>query len=277
MITINETIIGQIPALEFVQADKAQDALPLCIFYHGWESCKERAMVHAYEIAKGGCRVVVPDSIYHGQRQTGDKREPLHFLETLVENVREFPDFTDYYTSMNLFDGRVFVGGYSMGGMTAGMLLATYPEITGGVIFMGALDMVAYHRWLIEYVYPDYDIRFTNFEKERERALMASIRECNLASVPERLNHRPVYVWHGGEDVVVPMGFSQDLLEKVKDASYADYVHSVVTLKAGHQVPYSESVRAGAFIKACIETPDDIWGQTQHLFKQRFGYSEPNN
>lgn len=274
MIKINEKIVSQIPIIEVVKTDLVNLSIPLCVFYHGWQSCKERALTHAYEIAKRGYRVVVADSIYHGQRAPIEGPQPNQFFETLLENINEFPDIVSEYEEKGLYNGFLAVGGYSMGGMTSAMLLTAYSYIDAAVILMGSLDMLSYREWLIKTLFPNYERQFNEVEKRNDEKIMLEIEKYNLANQPECIDGRPIYVWHGEMDDIVPVEFSRMLLDKIEDEPYAKSVYRKYDAKARHNVPFSESVRISEFLLAASKKNHEyLWQETQKNMKQRFGYN----
>ena len=113
MISIITKEINDLPILEICDSEKLGEELPLVFFYHGWTGCKERVLTQGYEIAKKGFRVILPDALYHGDRQEGDvKGHVLEFWKIVLNSVKEFPTLVDYYReNVGIKDGFVGVSG----------------------------------------------------------------------------------------------------------------------------------------------------------------------
>ena len=68
-ITLRKRMIEHIPVLELSPEDKVNEALPLVVYYHGWQTKKELALTAGKKIALNNNRVTIPDSMYHGERK----------------------------------------------------------------------------------------------------------------------------------------------------------------------------------------------------------------
>lgn len=69
MVIIQSEKIADIPVLHVVKEGKRQEKLPLIIFVHGFTSAKEHNLHFGYLLAEAGYRVVLPDALYHGERE----------------------------------------------------------------------------------------------------------------------------------------------------------------------------------------------------------------
>lgn len=233
MIEVNEKMIQDVPILEVVQDSLRDQALPLVIFYHGWRSQKELVLTQARKLAQKNIRVILPDAINHGQRHADVSSIPsMTFWNSIQGNIAEFSLLKNYYADKKLIkDGKLGVGGYSMGGMTTGALLTQHPEITAATIIMGTPSLDLYARLVRE------DANRRHIYLPEEMALITSwIHNYDLNSHPETINNRPLLFWHGTSDPRIPYEQSKNFFDKIQGQPYAEQVAFITGYKAGHLV-----------------------------------------
>lgn len=118
-LTTRKRSITSIPVLEVVPEALANQALPLIIFYHGWRTNKELLLTQGRKLAAKGFRVILPDSMHHGERKVTDISAipSVTFFSTIQFNIVEYQLLIDYFKERELIkDELIGVGGYSMGG-----------------------------------------------------------------------------------------------------------------------------------------------------------------
>ena len=77
----NENIIEEnanirgIPCIRLVPGWKSKP-LPTIVFYHGWSSAKENQRFRGFILSNLGYQVIIPDAIYHGERNPIDYDDP---------------------------------------------------------------------------------------------------------------------------------------------------------------------------------------------------------
>ena len=225
--------IQDIPILEVVKEELVNRPLPLVIFYHGWRSNKELVLTQARKLAQKNIRVVLPDALNHGQRHTDISSIPsFTFWNSIQGNLAEFALLKKFYTDKELIkDGKIGVGGYSMGGMTTGALLTVHPEITAATIIMGTPDLKGY----AQLVRRDAHRRQIYIPDDLE-SLTSWINHYDLSQHPEAIDHRPVLFWHGTDDPRIPYAQSKNFFDRVHQESYGDQVAFITGYKAGHLV-----------------------------------------
>lgn len=242
MIVIKKRVIETIPVLEVVASEYENKPIPLVIFYHGWTSVKERVLSHGYELAKQGIRAILPDAIYHGERQGKSDFTKVDFWEVVGQAIKDYPQIINYYQTQQLIlEHKIGVSGLSMGGMMTCGLIAAYPDISSGVCLMGTPCFVAYSRQLLSEM-PSLD----SLSKESIQKELDRLKLMDLSFQPEKIAGRPVHFWHGTEDPVVPLTLTEDFFNQIKENDYASAV-TFTTTKDGHEVPYSESVNMARF------------------------------
>lgn len=189
----NEPFTG-VEALHAVPAGMKEAPLPTVIFYHGFTSSKLVYSYFAVALAQAGFRVVMPDARDHGARYDGNaSARLLQFWPILKNSIDEFPELYQALLGKRLIaEGRVAVAGASMGGMTALGIMARYPEVRCGACLMGS----GYFTTLAQTLYPP--------AAEEREGIIAGLVDYDIGQQLERLADRPLLLWHGEADDVVP-------------------------------------------------------------------------
>ncbi|WP_297076635.1 alpha/beta fold hydrolase [uncultured Enterococcus sp.] len=201
--------IGNIPVLEVVKEQDIYNALPMIVYYHGWQTAKELVLTQGRKLAAVGFRVILPDAMNHGERKTERSKIPsLTFWQSIHTNLFEFDTIIAYFDKLNLTTGVYGVGGVSMGGMTTTALLTQHPEIQAAACVMGTPNLNRYKERIkknaVKYglaLPKDYD------------ALLSWTDHYDLAQKPETLAKRPIVFWHGTEDEKIPFEDVEDFIE----------------------------------------------------------------
>lgn len=215
MITITEQSIGEIPTLFVTKNYGQHKALPTVIYFHGFTSAKEHNLPLAYLLAEKNFRVILPDSKWHGNREgkISETKRQLSFWDIVINNIYDAKTIKQYLDEEHLIlDGRLGVAGTSMGGITTAALLATYEWINVAAILMGSPKLTAYADQLIEQ-FPDQD----KLPPEEDIAhLKQTLLSHDLSHHLHTLNDRPLLLWHGDADRVVPFAHTKSFYETAK-------------------------------------------------------------
>lgn len=182
-------------------AGRRQHRLPGVVFYHGFTSSKLVYSYFAVALAQRGLRVIMPDAPEHGARFNGDESSRLrHFWQILHTSLSEFPALYEAILAQGLVEeGRLGVGGASMGGMTALGLMAQHSQIRSVACLMGS----GYYLSLARKLFPP--VAFTRQGDEARFAdIMAPLAQYDVTAQLANLADRPLLLWHGEEDDVVP-------------------------------------------------------------------------
>lgn len=244
MITVTEKEVKQIPVLELVDASLTNETLPLVFFYHGWTGCKEKVLTQGYELARQGFRVVMPDALYHGQRQVAGPAEKhqLEFWQIIAKSVQEFPLLVKAYEqNVGIYQRQIGVSGLSMGGITTCALLRVYPQITAAVCLMGSPCPVEFARKLLAKI-PGMEKVDPAYVEDQ----ISQLAVIDLSQEPQKIAGRPVHFWHGSADPMVPYQLTRDFYERIKDHSYAENVTFTTTKGGKHKVSYLTTLEMAA-------------------------------
>ena len=212
-LTIRKRTLGTIPLLEVVQKEMRNNLLPLIVYYHGWQSSKELVLTQGRRLAAAGFRVLLPDAANHGERKQPITKIPsLTFWQSIHTNLFEFGYIVNHFQKLGLVNDRIAVGGVSMGGMTTCALLTHHPEIKAAACVMGSPKPVAYRERIQRYA-----SEMNRFIPNDYEDLLTWIPKYDLSLNPEALGDRPLYIWHGKQDVIVPYDHAHEFVEENPD------------------------------------------------------------
>ena len=236
---IEKEVIGHIPVLHVSEQSIFNKELPLVIFIHGFQSAKEHNLHYAYLMAEKGFRVILPDVVYHGERETGASESELmpRFWEMVLQSIKELPLLKDDLLSRKLIDPkRIGIAGSSMGGIVTNGALATYEWLSAGVSLMGNPSYVAFAELQIGEM-KKREMDFPLSEEEISQAI-AQLKPFDLSLNPDKLANRPLLFWHGAKDHVVPYQYAYRFYEEVKSSYNEDdnRIDFILDKKASHKV-----------------------------------------
>lgn len=201
MIELETRAFAGIETVHATPAGKMNLALPTVMFYHGFSSSKIVYSYFAVALALAGFRVVMPDAAEHGARFNGDTQGRLmRFWQILHQNMTEFAALRDALLAENLIaDQRLGVAGASMGGMTALGIMTHHPEVSCVASLMGS----GYFTTLSRTLFPPSFVMTPGLQRQLD-AVIAPLEEWDVTHQLARLADRPLLLWHGEEDDVVP-------------------------------------------------------------------------
>lgn len=195
MIELQTQRLGEHEILHAFPAGKGDQPLPVVVFYHGFTSSKLVYSYFAVALAQAGFRVVMPDAPDHGARFTGNEQARLgQFWQILRGSLVEFAALRDaLYQAGLVADNRLAVAGASMGGMTALGIMTRHPEVKSVACLMGS----GYFTSLAQTLFPP---------QVDAEAVIAPLAEWEVSYALPNLANRPLFLWHGEADDVVPAG-----------------------------------------------------------------------
>ncbi|MBN6042597.1 esterase [Citrobacter sp. ku-bf4] len=175
--------------------------LPCIVFYHGFTSSSLVYSYFAVALAQAGFRVIMPDAAEHGARFNGDEQARMgHFWQILQQSMQEF---TALHAALRaehwLLEERLAVGGASMGAMTALGIMTRHPDVKCVASLMGS----GYFTRLAQTLFPPLPLE-TPEQEQAFRHIIAPLAKWEVSQQLERLADRPLLLWHGQDDDVVP-------------------------------------------------------------------------
>lgn len=215
MIEIETRQLADRHLLHAFPAGKNNTPLPIIIFYHGFTSSSLVYSYFAVALAQAGFRVIMPDAAEHGARFNGDESARMtHFWQILQQNMEEFAALRAAVSAENwLLDERLAVAGASMGGMTALGIMTQHPEVKCVASLMGSGFFTRLARTLFPPFIPE-----TPADLEAFDSLIAPLAKWDVSQQLAQLADRPLLLWHGEEDDVVPMAESLRLQQALRQA-----------------------------------------------------------
>ncbi|WP_173916962.1 alpha/beta fold hydrolase [Halobacillus sp. Marseille-Q1614] len=238
MIVIYRESFKNIPTLVLADSAKADQPLPVFTYFHGFTSAKEHNLAQAYLLAQKGYRVVLPDSLHHGDRDDNLSRQDLSFKfwEIVYQNLKDIQDIKDELDQRNLIlDRRFGIGGTSMGGVTTAAAVTMYPWIQAGAVMMGSPKPVEFAKKLIQ------DVEQTGIQlpipPDELEELYQSLASIDLSLNAHKVKEKPLFFWHGDADPVVPFEHSYDFYnEIVSQYRNPENIRFLRETGAGHKV-----------------------------------------
>jgi len=246
MIEVNTEIFANIECLHACPAGKMHEPLPTVLFYHGYTSSKEVYSYFAVALAQAGFRAILPDADMHGARYNGDdERRVTHFWEILRSNIDELPGIERALREQKLVDGARLAGaGASMGGMTVLGALARYPQLRSAACMMGS----GYFSQLAQTLFPPFVARSPD-ERKTLAERLAPLAEYEVSHQLDKLANRPLLVWHGEADDVVPAAESVRLEKALRESGQNANLTFLTEKGIGHRITPPALTAMTAFFK----------------------------
>ncbi|MCM1991608.1 prolyl oligopeptidase family serine peptidase [Oceanirhabdus seepicola] len=226
-ITTTREEINGVPSLKF-KPKNHKGLLPTVIYYHGWHSSKEFKRFQAMVIASFGYQVIVPDALYHGERNAIEHDEPQslqkYSWEIILQSVKESQKFIEEIVKEHEADpARIGVMGSSMGANTAGGVFVENPHvkclvgINGTFAWQEAIKRNHLPTSLNNKEFIEYYDPMTNADKIKERAIL---------------------ILHGTEDTSVPIETQMLFFNKMKQLynKYPEKLKFLEYFKVNHKV-----------------------------------------
>lgn len=246
MIIVKNEQIKSIPLLHVVKEDIRLEKLPLVIFIHGFMSVKERNLHYAYLLAEAGFRVILPEAVYHGERDQGldEKGFFVRFWEIVLHTIHDIKLLKEFYEGKGLVDSeRIGLAGTSMGGIVTLGALTKYKWIKTAVSLMGMPAYEQFSLWQLDQL-KNQGVNLPISEEQIHQQLEI-LREFDLSNQPEKLANRPLLFWHGKKDPLVPYPLTFQFFKQIEPIykKVPDRLKFITDEGAGHNVSV-EGVKA---------------------------------
>ncbi|MDQ0207950.1 alpha/beta fold hydrolase [Alkalicoccobacillus murimartini] len=215
MISIVREQLGDIPFLHVAeQTVMDQQNQPTIFFFHGLTSAKDKNLHIAYHLASKGFRVILPDALHHGEREgkTTGLQRTLLLWDIVINSIGELELLKDHLVSRGLTNPDLIgVGGTSMGAITTFGALSQYQWIhTAGCLMGSAYFDDFAHQQIDEIRKQGLPIQ----DSEVQSTLM-KLKPFDLSKQLHKVNGRPLMIWHGEKDTVVPSSYSSTLYNQL--------------------------------------------------------------
>ena len=202
--------IREIPAILFKPEGK-RELIPTIIFYHGWSSNKEMQRMRGFILASVGYQVIIPDAIYHGERNPldnyGGEDAARYFWDVVFNSMKESDSLiNEIIVKYNGDPNKIGVMGHSMGGITASGIFTHNPKLKTLAVLNGSCGWQDSNKKFREILGIDIDA------KELEE----KVNKMDPMNNPDLLIDRPIILLHGDSDTLVPIGSQEIFYEKLK-------------------------------------------------------------
>lgn len=239
VIQIQKEMIEDIPVLHVGKDQVFKEKAPLVIFIHGFESAKEHNLHYAYLLAEKGFRVVLPEILFHGERQTESSQMEVlfKFWEIILKTIHEINVIKNYYVKSGNTDAdRIGLVGTSMGGIITSGALTKYDWIKAAVILMGSPNYEAFALEQIQKL-KNNGIKIPLTDKELQDQISA-LEEYDLSKHLELIKMRPILFWHGVKDNMVPYQPTYDFYKTIQYlyAEAPERLEFITDKNSGHKV-----------------------------------------
>ncbi|OEH91648.1 alpha/beta fold hydrolase [Bacillus solimangrovi] len=237
MITIVKEQPASIPTLHVVQKDKMNEQLPTVIFVHGFLSAKEHNLHYAYLLAEQGMRVLLPEALYHGERNENLTEAQLNFSfwQIVIQTIHELDKVKEVYVNKDMVEpSKIGLVGTSMGGIITLGALTQYEWVRAAVSLMGNPSYEKLARWQIG-----------NIKRNRipfkldDTVIETQIQQLETYDLSKQMNKAsqiPLLFWHGKLDTVVPFEHAYEFYNDLR-TNYSNAITSfIVDEHTGHKV-----------------------------------------
>ncbi|WP_257349187.1 alpha/beta fold hydrolase [Pseudalkalibacillus decolorationis] len=235
----NDRIQNEIPVLNIAMQEKFNEQLATVIFLHGITSSKEQNLSYAYLLAEKGYRTLLPDFPLHGERTTQQSNEELQFQfwDIVLQGIAEVKIIVDHYINLDQVDSaRIGVAGTSMGSITMFGALTQYDWVKTAVSLMGTPCYQEFAAFLINTI--QREGKQIPFSDEQVKEKVAGLRPFDLSKDPSRLSGRPLLIWHGQNDQVVPYVLTKNFYDSLieNQSINASNIEMITDPQSGHKV-----------------------------------------
>lgn len=203
---------GQDVDAELLLPDDLQPDGPLLVLFHGWRGTPIEPFFTDYTPAAIDNGWIVASPQQRGQNALGPGGQPLASLRSQHDAINLVSYMKSHY---QIDPDRIYVGGFSMGGMMAGMMAAKYPDtFAAAVTHMAITDLRDWYSEAGEYRQSQiitetggtpYEIPF-EYDRRSPKELASNLKNT------------PIAVVHGISDTVVPPHHAQDLYDAIEAA-----------------------------------------------------------
>ena len=216
-VALEEIFIKEIPCLRFRPKGIQEGRIPTIIYYHGWNSSKSNQRFKGAALASYGYQVIVPDALYHGERNPidhdGFKMLEEYFWKVILQTVEESEQLIAGIIEDHQADPeRIGVIGSSMGGFSAAGVFLKNKSLKCLINFNGSCAWV----------------KAEEIFRRRSKRLPMTSAEIQALSLydpmlnKENLQLRPILMMHGNRDSSVPIN-SQRLFYQATSHHYKEH------------------------------------------------------
>lgn len=199
---------GQLVDAALLEPIDQSSPRPLLLTFHGWNGTPFEPLPD-YTGAAIARDWFIASPQQRGNNALGPGGEPLASLRSQRDAIALIRYMQSHYA---IDPDRIYVGGFSMGGMMAGVMAAKYPDIFAAAVTHKAITDLS------DWYYESSEYRQTRIITETGGAPTQVPFEYKRRSPWEfarNLNNLPIAIIHGSNDDVVPPHHAQDLYDAI--------------------------------------------------------------
>ncbi len=184
---------------------------PLLLVFHGWNGTPFEPLPD-YTAAAVARDWFVASPAQRGNNALGPGGEPLASLRSQHDAIALIHYMQSHYT---IDPDRIYVGGFSMGGMMAGVMAANYPDIFAAAVTHKAIADLS------DWYYESSEYRQTRIITETGGTPTQVPFEYKRRSpweLASNLSNLPIAIIHGSQDTVVPPHHAQEFYDAIAAA-----------------------------------------------------------
>ncbi len=224
---------------------------PLLVLFHGWRGAPIDPYFTDYTPAALEQGWIVASPQQRGKNALGPGGQPLASLRSQHDAIK----LVDYMkTHYQVDPERIYVGGFSMGGMMAGEMAVKYPDVfAAAVTHMAITDL---RDWYYE-VSPYRQSQIITETGGTPSEIPFEYDRRSPKEMASNLKNTPIAVVHGISDTVVPPHHAQDFYDAIE--SYDPVRAELRWYEGGHlpsQTPPVGGVWAVNFMKDYTLNPN---------------------
>ncbi len=236
---------GQIPLLH-IYNESMCETTPIVFFLHGHLSAKEHNLHYGYHLVNQGVRVIMPDAVYHGERDEhlSELELTLKFWDIVMKSIEEVRFLYEEGKRMGYIStGKVGIAGTSMGGIVTSACLTQYDWIDTAAICMGVTSLSKF---------ADYQFSTININgapvpltTEQKNEAITYLQQYDLENKCEIFKAKPIIFWHGAQDQIIPIHLSYNYYEEQLTSTLAEYIREE---KSEHKVSRQGLLKISSFL-----------------------------
>lgn len=236
---------GNIPLLH-VHNETMCETTPIVIFLHGHLSAKEHNLHYAYHLVNQGIRVIMPDAIYHGERDENlsELDLTLKFWDTVMKSIEEVQFLYEQAKEKGyITTGKVGLVGTSMGGIVTSACLTQYDWIDTAAICMGVTSLSK----LADYQFNTIKLNGASLPltTQQKNEAIKYLQQFDIENKRELFNKKPIIFWHGAQDQIIPIHLSFNYYEEQLTNTLAEFLREE---KSEHKVSRQGLLKVTSFI-----------------------------
>ena len=236
---------GNIPVLHMYNETMSETSSTV-FFLHGHLSAKEHNLHYAYQLVKQGIRVILPDAIYHGERDENlsELDLTLKFWDIVMKSIEEVGFLYEEGKKKGyITTGKVGLAGSSMGAVVTSACLTKYNWIDTAAICMGVTSLSKF----AEHQFSTFEINGASvpLTAEQKNEVITYLQQFDLENKREIFNEKPIIFWHGAQDDIIPIRLSYSFYETRLTNTLAQFMREE---KSGHVVSRKGLLKVTSFL-----------------------------